>query len=181
MWRLGKMANVSPGVFTKIIDLSTFVQAVPSTIGFLCGFTHKGRDNELLFLGSRAELISEFGEPNIVDFGKGYGQGPYIAYNFLGESGALFWIRLLPYDAQYANFRIDNQLVGDGTSVTSITYVDSLNSKAEITTNLEVDGSKNPIVFLRPIGRGDYYNSLGIRLTQHSVPYQGTVAMSAMV
>jgi hypothetical protein len=164
------MANVSPGVYTKIIDLSTFVQAVPSTIGFLCGFTHKGRDNELLFLGSRAELISEFGEPNIVDFGKSYGQGPYVAYNFLGESGALFWIRLLPDDAQYANFRIDNQLVGDGTSVTSITYVDSLNTKAEITTNLEVDGSKNPIAFLRPIGRGDYYNSLGIRLTQHSNP-----------
>jgi hypothetical protein len=164
------MSNVSPGVYTKIIDLSTFVQAVPSTIGFMCGFSHKGRDNELLFLGSRAELISEFGEPNIVDFGKSYGQGPYIAYNFLGESGALFWIRLLPDDAQYANFRIDNQLVGDGTSVTSITYVDSLNSKAEITTNLAIDGSKNPIVFLRPIGRGDYYNSLGIRLTQHSNP-----------
>ena len=136
----------------------------------MCGFSHKGRDNELLFLGSRAELISEFGEPNIVDFGKNYGQGPYIAYNFLGESGALYWIRLLPDDAQYANFRIDNQLVGDGTSVTSITYVDSLNSKTEITSNLAVDGSKNPIAFLRPIGRGDFYNSLGIRLTQHSNP-----------
>ena len=87
------MANVSPGVFTKIIDLSAFVQAVPSTIGFLSGFTRKGRDNELLFIGSRAEYISEFGEPNITDFGKSYGQGPYIGYNYLGESGALFWIR----------------------------------------------------------------------------------------
>ena len=164
------MSNVSPGVYTKIIDLSAFVQAVPSTIGFMCGFTHKGRDNELLFLGSRAELISEFGEPNIVDFGKSYGQGPYVAYNHLGESGALFWIRLLPDDAQYANFRIDHQLVGDGTSLTSITYVDSLNTKADITTKLAVDVSKNPIAFLRPIGRGDYYNALGIRLTEHSNP-----------
>ena len=170
MWRLGKMANVSPGVFTKIIDLSTFVQAVPSTIGFLCGFTHKGRDNELLFLGSRAELISEFGEPNIVDFGKNYGQGPYVAYNHLGESGALFWIRLLPDDAQYANFRIDSGLTGDTTATISITYVDSLNTKAEITTNLETVGAVEPLAFLRPIGRGDYYNSLGIRLTEHSNP-----------
>ena len=165
-----KMANVSPGVYTKIIDLSAYVQAVPSTIGFMCGFTHKGRDNEMLFLGSRAELISEFGEPNITDFGKSYGQGPYIAYNHLGESGALYWIRCLPDDAQYANFRIDSQLVGDGTSLTSITYVDSLNTKAEITTKLAVDGLKNPIAFLRPIGRGDYYNSIGIRLTVHSNP-----------
>ena len=164
------MANVSPGVYTKIIDLSTYVQSVPSTIGFLCGFTHKGRDNELIFLGSRAELISEFGEPNITDFGKSYGQGPYVAYNYLGESGALFWIRLLPDDAQYSNFRIDSSLNTDGTSSISITYVDSLNSKAEITTNLEESGDTKPVVFLRPIGRGDYYNALGIRLTEHSNP-----------
>lgn len=163
------MANVSPGVYTKIIDLSTFVQAVPSTIGFLCGFTHKGRDNELLFLGSRAELISEFGEPDITQFGKNYGQGPYVAYNHLGESGALFWIRLLPDDAQYSNFRIESALTGDTTATITITYVDSLNSQAEITTNLEA-GATNPIAFLRPIGRGDYYNSLGIRLTVHSNP-----------
>ena len=64
------MANISPGVYTKIIDLSAFVQAVPSTIGLVCGFSHRGRDNELIFLGSRSELISEFGEPNITDFGK---------------------------------------------------------------------------------------------------------------
>lgn len=164
------MANVSPGVYTKIIDLSAFVQAVPSTIGFMCGFTHKGRDNELLFLGSRAELISEFGEPNIVDFGKSYGQGPYIAYNHLGESGALFWIRLLPDDAQYANFRIDSALTGDTTATISITYVDSLNTQAEIKTNLESSAPTYPIAFLRPIGRGDYYNSIGVRLTEHSNP-----------
>lgn len=164
------MANVSPGVYTKITDLSSYVQNVPSTIGFLCGFTHKGRDNELVFLGSRAELISEFGEPNIVDFGKNYGQGPYIAYNHLGESGALFWIRLLPDDAQYSNFRIDSSLTGDTTATISITYVDSLNTQSEIETNLETSGSTYPIAFLRPIGRGDYYNSLGIRLTEHSNP-----------
>ena len=76
------MANVSPGVFTKIIDLSAFVQAVPSTIGFLCGFTKKGRDNELVFVGSRSELISEFGEPNIVDFGKKL------------RARSLYWIQL---------------------------------------------------------------------------------------
>ena len=27
---------ISPGVYTKIIDLSTYVQAVPGTIGFIC-------------------------------------------------------------------------------------------------------------------------------------------------
>jgi len=166
------MANVSPGVYTKIIDLSAFVQAVPSTIAFLAGYTHKGRDNELIFLGSRAELISEYGEPNITDFGKSYGQGPYIAYNYLGESGALFWIRCLPDDAAYSNLRID--FTQDSTSAAGgqiqLRYVSGLNDDQEIVSNLETLGSIQPICMLRPIGRGDYYNALGVRITESSNP-----------
>ena len=165
------MANISPGVFTKIIDLSTFVQVVPSTIGFICGFSNKGRDNELLFIGGRSEFISEFGEPDITAFGKNYGQGPYIAYNHLGESGSLYWIRCLPDDAQYANLRIDSQLATlDTTASISVSYVDSLNTIAELKTNLETDGDTKPIAFLYPIGRGDYYNSIGVRFTEFSNP-----------
>lgn len=165
------MANVSPGVYTKIIDLSTFVQVVPSTIGFLCGFSRKGRDNELVFVGSRSDLIAEWGDPNIQDFGKNYGQGPYVAYNHLGESGSLYWMRLLPDDATFANLRLDAQLAtADATTSITITYVDSLNTTEEIQTNLETDGDTKPILFLYPIGRGDFYNALGIRFTEHSNP-----------
>ena len=165
------MANVSPGVFTKIIDLSAFVAAVPSTIGFLSGLTRQGRDNELIFVGSRAEFVNEWGEPDINEFGKSYGQGPYIGYNFLGESGSLYWIRCLPDDAQYSNLRIDTQLAAaDATTSISITYVDSLNSIAEIQTNLAESGNTKPLAFLRPIGRGDYYNKIGVRLTEFSNP-----------
>jgi hypothetical protein len=165
------MANISPGVFTKIIDLSTFVQVVPSTIGFMCGLTRKGRDNELTFIGSRSEFISEFGEPNITEFGKNYGQGPYNAYNYLGESGSLYWIRCLPDDANYSNLRIDTKLAAaDATTSISITYVDSLNTIEEIKTNLETSGDTQPLAFLYPIGRGDYYNGIGVRFTEFSNP-----------
>jgi hypothetical protein len=165
------MANVSPGVYTKIIDLSTFIQVVPSTIGFLCGFSEKGRDNELVFVGSRADFISEWGTPNIQDFGKNYGQGPYIAYNHLGESGALYWIRVLSDNATYSNMRLDSKLAaGDATASITITYVDSLNTYAELETNLATDVDTEPILFLYPIGRGGYYNSLGVRFTEHSNP-----------
>jgi hypothetical protein len=165
------MPNISPGVYTKIIDLSAFIQVVPATIGFLCGFANKGRDNELVFIGGRSEFISEFGEPNITDFGKNYGQGPYMAYNHLGESGSLYWIRCLPDDAQYANLRIDSQLATvDTTASISITYVDSVNTKAELNTNLETSGDTKPIAFLYPVGRGDYYNGIGVRFTEYSNP-----------
>lgn len=163
------MANISPGVYTKIIDLSTFVQAVPSTIGLICALTEKGRDNELLFIGSRADLIAEFGEPDISKYGKNYGQGLYCAYNYLGESGSLYFMRCLSDNATYANMRID-AVETDTTADIQIVYVGSLNSKTEIKTQLGDLSPRHPICFLYPIGRGEYYNSLGIRLTEHSNP-----------
>ncbi len=165
------MANVSPGVFTKIIDLSTFVQVVPASIGMVCGYSRKGRDNELIFVGSRAEFVSEWGEPNITDFGKNFGQGPYVAYNHLGESGSLYWMRVLPDDAAYANMRIDTQLAaGDATTSIAITYVSSLNTLGELQTNLETVGDTKPLAFLYPIGRGDYYNGIGVRFSEAANP-----------
>lgn len=163
------MANISPGVYTKIIDLSTFVQAVPSTIGLICALTEKGRDNELLFIGSRSELISEFGDPDISKYGKNYGQGLYCAYNYLGESGSLYFMRCLSADAAYANIRIDAYET-DTTADIQINYVASLNSTTEIKTRLADASPRHPIAFLYPIGRGEYYNALGVRITEHSNP-----------
>jgi len=164
-------ANVSPGVFSKIIDLSQFVQAVPSTIGFISALNEKGEDNVLKFIGSRADYISEYGEPNIATYGKNYGQGPYCAYNYLGESGALFYMRVLPDNATYSNMRIDATVnPADSTAGMQITFVEGMNTVDELETNLLQDGNAYPICFLYPIGRGQWYNKIGVRLTEVSNP-----------
>lgn len=165
------MANVSPGVYTKIIDLSQFVQAVPSTIGFISALTEKGEDNVLKFIGSRADFIAEFGEPEISTYGKNYGQGPYFAYNYLGESGALYFTRALPENAAYSNIRIDAVLgAADTTASMQITYIDGVNTEDEFGTNLQSVGTSYPICFIYPIGRGQWYNKLSIRLTEVANP-----------
>jgi len=171
MGGIREMANVSPGVFTKIIDLSQFVQAVPSTIGFISALTEKGEDNVLKFIGSRADFISEFGEPNISVYGKNYGQGPYCAYNYLGESGALYFMRVLADNATFSNIRIDATVAPlDTTAGYQITFVEGMNSVDEFGTNLQQSGTTYPICFLRPIGRGQWYNKLGVRITEVSNP-----------
>ena len=165
------MANVSPGVYTKIIDLSQFVQAVPSTIGFIAALTEKGEDNKLRFIGSRADFISEFGEPNISTYGKNYGQGPYCSYNYLGESGALYFMRVMSDNAAFANMRIDATIgATDTTAGYAITFVEGINTTTEFGTNLAQSGTTYPIAFLRPIGRGQWYNKLGVRITEVSNP-----------
>lgn len=157
---------ISPGVYTKIIDLSTYVQAVPGTIGFVCVISRKGPDNKLTFVGSQQELFEMFGKPNITDYGKQYGQGLYIANNHMTVSYSLYVLRPLPDDATYANLF----LVADTTSneVIPVSYA-SQNSTAELDTKLQtVIGAQTPICYFIPVGRGDAYEDLGIRLTKHA-------------
>lgn len=175
------MANVSPGVYSKIIDLSTYIQSVPSTIGCIMVLTKKGQDNKFRFVGSRSELISGWGEPNINEYGKNYGQGMYEAYNFLGESGALYLMRCLPDDATYSNFKISvRQAPTDATAVMLLSYCADLETVDEIETNLEAQEAEDiyPLCILRPVGRGDYYNSIGVRFTEHANPmYNGVYVL----
>lgn len=135
------------------------------------GLARKGKDNQFTFVGSRAELISGWGEPNIRDYGKNYGQGLYEAYNFLGESGALYFMRCLPDDATFACIQLNANLApADSTASISIAYADSLNTIDEIKTNLESAGTVFPLCMFYPVGRGEFYNAISIRLTEHSNP-----------
>ncbi len=164
---------ISPGVYTKITDLSTYVAQIPGTIGCVCALTKKGEDNVFRFLSSQRELLSEFGDPNIEDYGKNFSQGPYIAYNFLGESGSMYFMRCMPEDASFANIRIDVQLAASELTPTlGLTYIQSTdaNTKLKLQSKLETDGDIKPLCILHPIGRGEYYNSYAIRITQVANP-----------
>jgi len=151
--------------------LSAYVQSVPSSIGCIQALTKKGKDNQFTFVGSRAELISGWGEPNINEYGKSYGQGLYESYNFLGESGALYFMRCMPDDATFACIKINADLAAaDSTATISVAYVDSLNTIDEIKTALVSTGTTYPLCILYPIGRGDHYNQIGVRFTEYSNP-----------
>ena len=171
---------ISPGVYTKVYQIQSFVQQVPSSIGMVCALTDKGKDNVLTFLGNRQNLLSEFGEPNYTKYGKHYGQGLYCAYNFLGESGSLYFMRVLPDDASYALVRVDLNMdltdLSQSNGTISLTYINNVNNEDELKTNLDdVDPTVHPIVILRPIGRGEYYNKISIRIIRHANPLRDGV------
>ncbi len=162
---------ISPGVYTKIIDLSTYLQAVPGTIGFVPILSKRGRDNDLRFIASQEELFSEYGKPNVMDYGKNYGQGLYVASNHLSVSTSLFVLRVLPEDAEYANLFMYADPTADASAGVTVESLDSQNSVEEISTQLStVLPNKVPIAAFYPVGRGDDYNRLGIRIAQHSNP-----------
>jgi len=94
---------ISPGVYTNIIDLSTYLESTPGTIGFVPILSEQGPDNVVKRLSSQDQYYRLFGEPNISLFGKNYGQGPYIVKEHMSVSSDMYVVRALPDDATYSH------------------------------------------------------------------------------
>ena len=157
--------NISPGVYTKIIDLSEYVQAVPGTIGFIPFISEQGPDNQLIFTNS-SDFYVDFGLPNINYVGKAYGQGPYMASSFLRESESLYVVRCLPDDAAWSNLKLSSSAV-DSTAYITSSSVSGLNTDAEMAANLADEGD---LVIFYGQGRGEFYNNYQIKISENANP-----------
>jgi len=192
------MMNISPGVYTKITDLSEFLTDLPGTNGFVPILSKRGRDNQLVYISNGTDYLKIFGNPNINTFGKNYGQGPYIAKNHLTNATSLYIIRALPNDATYSNLFFALQSVSPESGSSSAAVAEpyrtelvgisfsSMNSVGELDTRLNEDvitdwvnetdtggaGYNNGFLcYFRPIGRGDSYDDFAVRITKHVNPY----------
>jgi len=165
------MANVAPGVYTTIIDLSEYVAGTPSTIGYLPIICEQGEDNKLISTNAR-DFFIDFGEPNINYAGKNYGQGPYIASSFLRESDSLYVVRCLPTDANYSNLALyaesGSQLGADGTADVTSASISNINTSGEISTIVGTDSTA--CIMFYGVGRGDYYDNYQIDISKHTNP-----------
>jgi hypothetical protein len=158
------MEPISPGVYSKITDLSTYVEAVPSTIAFVAFFADKGRDNQLVFKSSRKDLLNEFGYPNIEKYSTAYGQGLLIADKFIQNSTALYCMRALPADATYANIAVKYDVTNHVVLFENITMHDV--DDADIYLNNTNVSSSIPLAVFYATGRGEYYNDFKIKFTK---------------
>jgi hypothetical protein len=118
---------ISPGVYTRIIDLSEYLADIPGTVGFLPILSRRGPDNKLQFVSSKEQFINMYGDPNILDYGKYYGQGPYVAWQHLNSSSHLYVLRALPDDATYAHLIIGMQ---KGYDIVDADYSSSTDSQS---------------------------------------------------
>ena len=100
---------ISPGVYTKIIDLSQYLAVIPGTVGFVPILSKMGPDNKLMLVNSQQQMFELYGQPNLADYGVSFGQGPYVANQHLGVSSQLYVLRSLPSDATYSHLIIGMQ------------------------------------------------------------------------
>jgi hypothetical protein len=150
--------NIFPGVYTTIVDESFTMQPLPGTIGFICLFSEKGPDNVPRMTTSVQDLINTYGVGNPAK----YGQGWYVAKQYLSILGNLYVMRVLPETAGFANLGLKYNV---GTDSVSTVFLTNIASVAAILTKI-TDGNADAIFY--PVGRGSWYNDVAIKLTPSS-------------
>ena len=83
------MAQISPGIITREIDLSGYVPGVSSTVGAFCGVFKWGPLNDIITLSNEGELVSKFGKPDL-DTATSF----FTAARFLAYADALRVVRV---------------------------------------------------------------------------------------
>ena len=153
--------HIFPGVYTTIIDKSFFMQQLPGVIAYICIASEEGPDNVPRMTTSVQDLIETYGRPNPAR----YGQGWYVAKNFLEVTGSLYVMRVLkdPNDVGTAMYGHVALSWNDTDELYDAVYHTNVNRRSQLETLVE---NNDYDVIFYPNGRGEYANNLGIRLVK---------------
>jgi phage tail sheath protein FI len=88
---------VSPGVYTREVDLSLYVPALSSTIVGMVGVTTKGPTQTRTYITNQQQFIDTFGEPDST-----VGYESYAALQYLRQGRQLWFVRVVGDSAEKA-------------------------------------------------------------------------------
>lgn len=100
---------VSPGVYTREIDLSLYIPALSTTIVAMVGVTAKGPTEERTYITNQQQFIDIFGEPDST-----IGYETYAALQYLRRGRQLWFVRVVGTGAAAATGTLSY-----GTAVTA--------------------------------------------------------------
>jgi len=143
--------QVSPGVLVKEIDLTNVVPAVATSIGAIAGDFSQGPVEEIIPIGSEAELVQVFGKPNSTNF-----ESWFTAANFLQYTNGL---RVVRADTAAVN------ATADGTGLKIKNNDDYENNYAAGQGSVGNWAAKFP---------GTYGNALGVSICASATAYEQT-------
>jgi len=128
------MANfVSPGVYTIEKDVSDYAPSVNPSIVGLVGFASRGPIDTPTLLTNPAQVIREFGTPDLV---KG-GQGIYAALEILQKTNQVYYVRAATTQAKDARYTIP--LVTHPNIIVNASALSSLALDGNVAFRFDVD------------------------------------------
>jgi hypothetical protein len=180
---------ISPGVYTTLTDLSTYVSVIPGTIGYVPFFSEKGPDRKVVRVSSLKELETIFGKPALK-----YGQNEYVASEFLKMSGNMYVMRCTVESSTPGDSALFSNVMGilslmsptdpvdndpDSTAYNpwqiKLTNLDEPNNFDidDLQIQVESDPTDHGLFVLYGKGRGEFYNNVCIQFsnTVTSDPY----------
>jgi hypothetical protein len=128
---------VSPGVYTREIDLSLYVPALSTTIVGMVGVSAKGPTQERTYITNQQQFIDVFGEPDST-----IGYEAYAALQYLRRGRQLWFVRVVGDAAASAEGTFSFATAVTGEHPTPTPAFDSLvkNFTLAAFTNLGDDG-----------------------------------------
>ena len=144
--------QLSPGVLVKEIDLTNIVPAVATSIGAIAAGFPQGPVEEIIPIGSEAELAYFFGKPNSDNF-----ETWFTAANFLQYGNSL---RVVRADTAAVN------ATADGTGLKIKNDTDYEDNYADGSGSVGEWAAKFP---------GTYGNSIGVSVCSSATAYEQTV------
>ena len=141
---------LSPGVYTRELDLSNIVPTIATTTAAIVGYSAKGDASEMRLITSSQQFISEYGEPVLGE------KFHYSALAFL-ETGNQLWCYRIQNTALYGGVKIK-----ESDSVDTNAAIDSGVTSADF---VDVSGEDN-IFDIYGCNPGVWNNSLGVRITR---------------
>ena len=117
------VGQVSPGINTSEIDLTTIVPAVSTTVGAIAGVFRWGPANQRVLVDSEATLVRIFGKPNANNY-----ETFFTAANFLAYGNALQVVRTVEKSTGNAYNAFANSTGAATANVVQIDNLDSFNT-----------------------------------------------------
>lgn len=171
--------SLFPGVYSRLVSTSFGIASSGASTGFIAFMSEKGKDNQLVSLGSTSELLSTFGEINASK----YGAGMLVLSNWFIAASSAYAVRVLPdttnlpcqtniYEGVWGSYSVGKIKMKEAAYANLVISVNSLN-KIELTN-------------IGPV----YYGELqSVSLTtpptsptvgdMYAIPYGGTAATDA--
>lgn len=155
---------VSPGIYTKEVDLSNLIANLSTTIGAIVGYSAKGDTTQPILVTNTQQFIQKYGEPTL---------GNYFHYSALAflENGRQLWCQ-----------RVVNGALFGGVKIKTTSSVQSnIAISAGVATPVysTVSGEDN-LFYIYGANPGVWNNSTGVRITNiDAVNYTFTIEVYA--
>lgn len=150
------MANLSPKVTSREIDLSEYVAGVSTSTGAIAGYSKKGT-LDLKLITSRSDFITEYGEPEVGNYFH------YSALAFLENGNSLYVKRCVPDDIAYAGIAVTTagfNTFAVGSRVLSASLVDY----STLSDALNMDTSEDELFFIMAKDPGTWGNNIAVKI-----------------